>query len=358
MTWRDLRASFAAWSAAGEPLVLATVYGTEGSTYSKAGARMLITGDGRFRGMLSGGCLEGDLALRAQAVLASGRPQCVTYDLRSGEDGDVFGLGVGCEGLMRVFLQPLTPERHYEPFAAMLRVLAGDTTGCAVTVLSTGTEPAAGATAVFAGDETEWLDFPREWREPARRAAADALAAGRSRATTPGTDGVELLCGLLEPPPRVLVLGAGPDARPVVRLAAELGWRVTVQDHRPAYIAQGGLEDAESVLCLPAQALGGSLDWRRYAAAIVMSHHLETDRRYLAQLAATDIPYVGLLGPRHRRERLLRALGGAAASLEPRLHGPAGLDLGGEGPAAIALSIVAETHAPIAGRHPAGSTRG
>jgi len=353
MTWRDLRAAFEAWRSTGEPLVLATVFATEGSTYSKAGARMLITGDGRFQGMLSGGCLEGDLALRAQAVLDSGHPQSVNYDLRSGEDGDVWGLGVGCEGLIRVFLQALEPARSYEPLPAMLRVLAGDRPGCAVTVLRSGAPGLpAGATAVIGGGQAEWLDFPADLRAAATGVAETALRAGRSgTAVLPGTD-AEVLCGLLEPPPRILVLGAGPDAEPVVRFAAELGWRVTVQDHRPAYVEKGRFAGAESVLCLPAAELGAALDWSRYAAAVVMSHHLESDRVYLEQLASTDVPYVGLLGPRHRRARLLRALGARAAALEARLHGPAGLDIGGEGQAAIALSIVAEIQAALTGRHP------
>jgi xanthine/CO dehydrogenase XdhC/CoxF family maturation factor len=351
VTWRDLHASFEAWRAAGEPLVLASVYESEGSTYSKAGARMLITGDGRFQGMLSGGCLEGDLVLRARSVLESGEPQSVTYDLRMREDEDVWGLGVGCDGLIRVFLQALLPARHYEPFSAMLRVQAGDDTGAAVTVIRSG-EPGlpAGATAVIAGGTAEWLDVAPGYREAVAAAAADALARGRSGTVRLDGADAELLCGLLQPPPRVLVLGAGPDAEPVVRLAAELGWRVTVQDHRPAYIAKGRFAAAESVLCVPAAAAGESIDFARYAAAIVMSHHLESDRSYLAQLAATDVAYVGLLGPRHRRRRLLRELGEAGAALAGRLHGPAGLDIGGDGPAAIALAIVAEIHATVVDR--------
>ena len=126
--------AFAEWSAADEPLVLASVYETEGSTYSKAGARMLITGDGRFHGMLSGGCLEGDLAERARQVLDSGRSQAVTYDLGK-NDEELWGLGVGCDGLMRIFLQPLSAADGYEPFATMARALAGDTEQVSVTVI-------------------------------------------------------------------------------------------------------------------------------------------------------------------------------------------------------------------------------
>ena len=148
-------------------------------------------------------------------------------------------------------------------------------------------------------------------------------------------------------PPRILVLGGGLDAGPVVRFAAELGWRVALQDHRPAYLQKADFTLAEQVLCLPTTELAEQLELSQFQAAIVMSHHLGSDRDYLRQLAATPISYIGLLGPRHRRERLVGELGEAGKALAGRLYGPAGLDIGGSGPASIALSIVAQMHAVI-----------
>ncbi len=350
MTVRGLQAAFAEWRRQQLPLVLATVYETMGSTYSKAGARMLITGDGRFQGMLSGGCLEGDLALRAEAVLASGEPQRVTYDLGPNED-ELWGLGVGCDGLIRVFLQPLEAGRDYQPFTAMDEVFAGDTTGVAATVLaSEHPDVQAGATCVAVGERREDFGLPPDAGSvllPGIRAVFRDLQS-RTETVDAGGYPLEVLFARLAPPPWILVLGGGLDAEPVVRLAGELGWRVTVQDHRPAYIERGNFASAQEVLCVPADTLGEKLDWNRYRAVIVMSHHLDTDRKYLAQIAQTAIPYVGLLGPRNRRGRLLDELGPEiASSLEPRLHGPAGLDIGADGPASIALAILAEMHAAI-----------
>jgi xanthine/CO dehydrogenase XdhC/CoxF family maturation factor len=273
-----------------EPLVLVTVYETEGSTYSKAGAQMLVDQNGVFRGMLSGGCLEGDLAIRAQQVLETGKAQTVTYDL--GDDDELWGMGVGCDGLMRMLLQPLLPQDDYAPFAKIAGILRGHT--------------AAEVRIPISGES-----FPE-------------------------------LTILVEPPPQVLVLGAGLDAEPVVRFAAELGWRCTVVDHRQAYIDNGEFSAATLTLCLPADDLSEELELSRYDMAIVMSHHLVSDRSYLRQLAATQIAYIGLLGPKNRRDRLLGELGEAAANLGPRLFGPAGLNLGGRGPEPIALSIVAQ----------------
>lgn len=280
----------------GESLVLGVVTETQGSTYSKAGAYMLVDHSGVFRGMLSGGCLEGDIAARAEAVLDTGQAQLVTYDL--GRDDELWGMGVGCDGRMQVVLQPLRPEDGYEPFATMASIVRGQRAG--------------NITIAFPGDP-------------------------------PGRVVLRV-----EPPPRVLILGSGPDAEPVVRIAAELGWRCTVSDHRPAYVDNGDFASAEKKICVPAAKLADSVELASYDMAIVMSHHLDSDRSYLRQLAAVEMRYVGLLGPAHRRRRLLAELGEAAGDLANRLRGPAGLDLGGRGPGPIALSIVAEMQQSLA----------
>ena len=346
MNVRELLEAFERWRRAGRDLVLATVYATEGSTYSKAGAQMLIDGAGHFQGMLSGGCLEGDLAERAAATLRDGEPQAVTYDLGS-SDEELWGLGVGCDGLMRIFLQPLTADSGFAPFTQMAEIYAGDRPGLAATVIeSAHPELPAGCVLLRDGDG-DFADSP----DPALAAAfaapsATALATGSNRLETLSVDGARVLALFagLRPPPRVLLLGGGLDARPVVAMSRALGWRITVQNHRPAYLEKGGFEDADRVLNLPAAEVGHTLDPDRYDAAIIMSHHLATDRCYLEWLADSHVPYVGLLGPVARRRRLLADLGSVADKLAGRVHGPAGLDLGGRGPAAIALSIVSELH--------------
>jgi xanthine/CO dehydrogenase XdhC/CoxF family maturation factor len=133
-----------------------------------------------------------------------------------------------------------------------------------------------------------------------------------------------------------------------VRFAAELGWRATVVDHRPAYVDGNDFACAETTLCCDADEVADHVDLDDFDLAVVMSHHLESDRRYLRQLADARIGYIGLLGPPARRDRLMAELGDRAAALAGRLHGPAGLDLGGRGPAAIALSIVAEMQQSLA----------
>ena len=355
MMTTGLLQAFETWSAEREPLVLATVFDTEGSTYSKAGAQMLITGDGRFHGMLSGGCLEGDLAERARKVTETGAPQSVTYDLGQ-NDEELWGLGVGCDGLMRIFLQPLSAERGYEPFATMARSLAGDTVQAAATVIESsldGVPP--GTTLVTVNGELVWNDADDAATPILSGIIGKTLLDNHSSLQDIQLENgeVRVLAAVLAPPPAILVLGAGLDAGPVVRFAAELGWRVTVQDHRPAYIESGDFRLAEKEMCVPVDELSTAIELDRYSAAIVMSHHLVSDRSYLAQLAKSRMPYIGLLGPVDRRNRLLQELGDSGAKLEGRVHGPAGLDIGGRGPASIALSIIAEMHQKLMRENPA-----
>ena len=344
MNTRDLSAFFDARKQRQAPLVLATVVETQGSTYSKAGARMLIDAQGIFQGMLSGGCLEGDLATRAQRVLESGQPQLVTYDLGADND-ELWGLGVGCDGLMKVLLQPLADSQAYAAFATILAALDGDATAVVSTVVESSLPSApVAATIVLMNGKTSVFGADKASAANIAAGAAKLLAGGgETKQQLSARDGAaRVLHSLIRPAPKLLVLGGGLDAEPLLRYSADLGWKCTLVDHRPAYIEKGDFASAERVICCSVDELPASVELESFDAAVVMSHHLASDRGYLAHLAASGIAYVGLLGPVGRRERLLSELGAAGGTLSGRLYGPAGLDIGGRGPAAIAMSIVAQ----------------
>jgi xanthine dehydrogenase accessory factor len=315
--------------------VLATVVGTHGSTYRKAGARMLLYPNGRRVGLLSGGCLEADLAEHARAVLALAVPRAITYDQRA--EDEVYGIGGGCEGAMRILLEPVGPAA---PAAAALDALARASRAGEEAVLA----------VIHAGpDALLGSRGPAALPDELAPALAGAL---RSRGSLPvevsvAGAAISAYVDYLAPPVHLLVLGAGPDAEPVARTAVGLGWQVTLLDHRPAYARAERFPGARvSLLPLDAPALAVAI--RGADAVIVMSHRLEADQAYLAQLAVSGPAYVGLLGPRARRDRLLREVAGGG--LDGRLRGPVGLDLGAVTPEAIALAIVAEIHAVLAGR--------
>jgi len=345
---RHLLQSFHAWREAGEPLVLATVYETAGSTYSKAGHRILLAANGDYRGLVSGGCLEGDLAERARAVVQSGQAAAVTYDLRDAAD-ELWGLGVGCNGLLRVFLQALLGSNDYQPFGAIAERLAGTRAARVATVIESGrADLAVGATAV--ADAAGESVFGASDSGAALLRAASRTAMQSPAAYLTAEQGCRVLYSPLQPTPRLLVLGGGLDAIPLVSMAAELGWFVTVADHRPGYLARGGFERAERAVLVEPPRLATSLPLGDFDAVVVMSHHLATDRQYLAQLASVANRYLGVLGPRARRDRLLEDLAEVAPRLRERLKGPVGLDIGADSPESIALSILADLQATISTR--------
>ena len=324
----------------GQPLVLVSVFETAGSTYSKAGAQMLIDGEGHYCGMLSGGCLEGDLVERARSVISTGTAETASYDLSA--DDELWGLGVGCDGTMRVLLQPLLPETDDQPFAAIADILSGDEPATLAIVVSAESSSINAGTSLLLKDGCE-LNFGLS--DAVARSIVNSIDNKRPammrQVDTP--DGkCAVLYARIEPPPALLILGAGLDSEPVVRIASELDWRCTVVDHRPAYIESRSYPEPTTTLCIPANELSEQVELQCFDMSIVMSHHLTSDRTYLRQLAASDIAYIGLLGPAGRRERLMNELTDVADALQGRLHGPAGIDLGGRGPGPIALSIVAE----------------
>lgn len=337
--------------AEGSPLVLATVTATRGSTYRKAGAQLLVGPGGKFEGLLSGGCLEGDLAERAASVLETGRPKLVSYE-NSGEDDLLWGLGSGCEGGMDIWLVRLDAATGWEPFATVADRLERHESVTYGLVLESGT-PAlpAGSVAWSPGIRppppglpepiTAWIHDQLATHDKPREARIAEFEAPRAR----------MFVATVVPQKELLLLGAGPDALPVVGFAATLGWRVTLVDHRPAYADAARFPGAWRVLAARPGEIAGELDLSHFDAAVIMSHHLATDLAALAALAPAKIPYVGLLGPTARRKRLLADLDPTTAALfDGRLRSPVGLDLGGRDPASIALAIVAEVQAFFNGR--------
>ena len=332
--------------AAGRALALGVLVRTEGSTYRKPGALILIAGNGDYAGLISGGCLEGDLRERARAVIETGTAQTVAYDTR-GADDLVWGLGLGCEGAMQILLLRAGADNGWQPLTHLAGALAARiATAVGVVVESSRADLPPGAVTVPADTD----------RAAARVQAALQRAARDGRSCWVEDESTKVFVLPLALPPRILLLGAGPDTLPVVDLAARLSWRVTLVDHRPAYAVAEHFPAAERVVLARPEEIGTTLDLQRFSAAVVMSHHLPSDLQYLRALAASPVPYVGLLGPAMRRERLLADLGADAQMLRGRLHAPVGLPLGGRSPESVALSIVAQLHAFVHAAAAEGAT--
>jgi xanthine dehydrogenase accessory factor len=352
--------------AAGRACALASVVDVAGSAYRRPGARMLVTEDGQLTGAISGGCLEGDARQRARRTIRQGRPTVVTYDSTDPDDDLQFGAALGCQGIVQILLEPLDFTNPDNPLELLRRWAEGvEAPAVVATVFSlAGTDVAAqvGERLLLLSDDTVQGTLPAasELYETiltdARAALQGAQPATRHYPMGAGTVRVSL--EILRPPVRLTVYGAGNDVQPLVRLAAGLGWRVQVVDGRPAQAQSTRFPEAEQVRILPLAEVQNEPHDARFA--LLMTHNYYYDLAVLRHLLHAPTRYIGLLGPRKKYERLLTDLHkkepAAAELLAARLHSPIGLNIGAETPEEIALSVVAEIQAVLAGR-PAGFLR-
>ncbi|GAB3835589.1 XdhC family protein [Hymenobacter jeollabukensis] len=353
-----LLAAYDDYRAAGRACALATVVEVEGSAYRRPGARMLVTDDGQLTGAISGGCLEGDARQRARQALVRRQPTLVTYDT-SDEDDPRHGLGPGCQGVVRILLEPLDFQDPDNP----LELLRGFARHPEPAVLATVFRCAAGQAVAdlgqrllllpggqVRGSALDNLALTADIRRDADQALGQDQSLIREYAAPGGT--VRVFLEVLRPPLRLAVYGAGNDAQPLVRLAAGLGWQVTVVDGRPRQAAPERFPEAAEVRVVP---LGQVPELPLTADyAVLLTHNYAYDLAVLQRLLDAPTQYIGLLGPRQKAARLLEELREevpeAEARLQGRLYSPIGLNLGAETPEEIALSIVAEIQAVRQGR--------
>ncbi|MEO8292598.1 MAG: XdhC/CoxI family protein, partial [Actinomycetota bacterium] len=304
-------------------------------------------------GNISGGCLEGDVADMARVVMHEGRARLAGWDLTADDDA-VWGLGLGCNGAIEVFIEPA--ERAAEVAAALRMALEEERPICVVTVVESGDDAVApGARIVVRpGGEPEGSLGAVGVDAEALAAARELLEAERSEVRT-FAGGVRAFVEVLEPPVRLVICGAGHDAIPLVRAASLLGWHTVVVDDREALLTRERFPEAGGFVHVDAPeeaAKAAEVDARTFV--VVMTHNFLRDKAYLRNLLTSPAAYIGMLGPAARSERLVTELAEEGWAIDPqrrgRFHGPAGLDLGAEGPEEIAQSILAEIVAVRRGR--------
>lgn len=370
---RALVEAFDAACACGERCALATVVSVEGSSYRRPGARMLVREGGQSTGTISAGCLESDVIEHARRVIAKGKAVLVEYDTASTGEEMAWGLGLGCNGIVRVLVEPLAPgslyvealRRSSETHAAPLLV--------ATVFRHTPTESAPAAVRVETGARL-FIEADGSVRpdgmsvkaaaaiECEARALSSAGAASGAHVIEVGGADVKVFFETLLPPVPLVVFGAGQDALPVVELARGLGWHTEVVDPqaRPASLSR--FAAADRVTLARPEEVAARVRLTPRTLALLMTHNYSHDLVLLRFLLSSTARYVGVMGPRKRTERMLRELASGEEPFRPedaelsRLHSPAGLDIGANAPAEIALSIVAEMRAVLEGRR-GGSLR-
>jgi xanthine/CO dehydrogenase XdhC/CoxF family maturation factor len=295
--------------------VLATIVGTEGSSYRKSGAMMLIDSLGHYHGMLSGGCLESDIMRQARRCWDDNKNHIVQYDMREEEDL-AWQLGIGCGGLVKILLQPVTADNQYLFLPELLYRTRNFRTSMYQQVVDQN----------FPNNRL--FEYPNE-----QLVATDKQAA------------LSIFQHIIKPTPHVAVFGGGADARPMVEIMSTLGWFVTLVDPRPSYARQSEFPGASVLIKSEIDSLVEQ-DWLSTVdAVIIMSHNIKIDGQALALVQKSAAKFVGLLGPTHRTDRVLKEVCLTREMLKKPLANPMGLRLGGELPESIALSAIAEIHA-------------
>jgi len=383
--------------ASGKAIALATVVGIKGSAYRLPGARMLIADGEWIAGSISGGCLEDDVVLRATEAIKQDAALVTTYDTTS-DDDIVFGVGLGCKGVITILIEPIRPPGVGLDFLDFAKAcLENRASGAVATLIQVEGKvnarigsrmlARAGALATDIDDNELKTKLTRVINQPVPSGASlmppgssmtppgssmmpsgsSLMPSGRSLMPSdsspmaPGMSQIALAHGSvgvfverIEPPTPLVLFGAGHDSMPVVRLAKELGWHVTVVDHRAAYATSARFPLADRLLVAAPEDVPAQLSLAEETLALVMTHNYLRDLKLLELLLPSPLRYVGQLGPRKRTEQLLAELGERGIHPGPeqlnRLYAPVGLDIGSESPSEVALSMLAEMQAVITGR--------
>ncbi len=330
-------------------MALATLIRVEGSHYRGMGAKVLFTDERPIAGTISGGCMERDLQTYVNMVLKEEKPRIVSYDTTSEEDL-LWGLNLGCGGRVEVFIEPLEPNNNANPLNYVQKWRKALQKGIIGTVVGADSNnPMVGKHVFYSQNGALDGDtLPHDLKTKILEEMKTILAHSKSRLVdyTLPEGKVTVWFEYVPIPVQILVCGAVEDARPLVRLMAEMGWRVFLADHRPAVKEEDVFQGVHKFVVAPFEELPKHIEFDYLNGVVILTHNYQIDLQLLSLFFTTSIPYIGLLGSRKRTDKLLSDLAATRGTItsedRSRLHAPVGLDLQAESPQEIALSIVAE----------------
>jgi len=352
---KDIIRSFDEAQQQGKQTALATVVHLDGSSYRRPGARMLITDEGQLTGAISGGCLEGDALRKALLVMSQQRSMLVTYDTMD-EDDAKFGIGLGCNGIIQVLIEPINPGEPDNPIQ-LLRIVAEKREKAVVVTLFSlenkkDTQP--GTRLLLKENYQQERNTPL--KEILVKDGMKTLREGRSVFRTYQTESQNLTAfiELVEPAVSLIAIGAGNDVVPLIAMAEILGWETTVIDGRPAYAKKERFVPSCQVLLSKPENVISQIEIDNRTVFVLMTHNYNYDMAMLHQLLIKNVIYVGMLGPKKKLDRILGELRDQGASFTEEqlasVHSPVGLDIGAETSEEIALSILSEIKAVLSGK--------
>jgi xanthine/CO dehydrogenase XdhC/CoxF family maturation factor len=336
---------------------LATVVKVDGSAYRRPGARMLVTEDGELTGAISGGCLEGDALRKAQTVIFQQKSMLVTYDTTD-EDDQKFGVGLGCNGIIQVLIEPLDFDDESNP-VELLKVALSDRIP-AILVTAFSLKNARGEQIGTRVLSKEGYTFGKiETLDPVLSENIQLEINSKTESDGSNLKQYEILDEIwvfyeaIKPPIQILLFGAGNDTIPVAKLASLLGWDLTLIDGRKNHAIAQRFPTATNIIIESADKAVAGLDPDKNTVALLMTHNFEYEAIVLKDLIPYSLPYIGILGPKKKTEKLIARLESEGIKVPTEnIYAPIGLDIGAEGSEEIALSALAEIKAVLAKRNP------
>lgn len=341
----------------GKQTALATVVFIEGSSYRRPGARMLVTEDGKLTGAISGGCLEGDALRKALLVMIKQQPMVVTYDTTD-EDDAKLGVGLGCNGVIQILIEPILPQNPDNAIALFKALLKQRQVGVIITIFSLVNKKApAQGTSMLVTEEKIKISFllNKPLNEALLTDAGEVLRSQISTIKTYGTnDEYTAFIEAVEPSIALVIVGAGNDAIPLAQFANILGWHITIADGRANYATAGRFPLANRVLVSKAENILSDIKVDKQTAVVLLTHNYNYDLSALEALLNSGIKYIGSLGPKNKLQRMLDELHEKGMEIDEahiqNIYGPVGLDIGAETAEEIALSVIAEIKAAFSKR--------
>jgi xanthine dehydrogenase accessory factor len=342
-------------SAAGKKTALATVVHVEGSSYRRPGARMLITEDAQLTGSISGGCLEGDAFRKALHVILSGKTMLVTYDTADDDDAK-FGMGLGCQGVIQVLIEPLQGEEGKAIIDLLSKATASRQPSTLLTLFSIQDKKAVqyGSCFLLTEEGREYGAIPFLDDAMVRKELSLVMAQQKSTFCKLAQEATEWIAftEYIQPPVSLVIIGAGNDVIPLAQMAEIVGWQTTVIDGRPMYASKERFPMPScQVLHAKATQILDHVTIDSRTVFVLMSHNYNYDLGILRALLNKNIHYIGILGPHKKMKMMMDELAEEGIILSEQqkeaIHGPVGLDIGAETAEEIAISIIAEIQSKL-----------
>jgi xanthine dehydrogenase accessory factor len=325
---------------------LATVVMVDGSAYRRPGARMHIKDSGEFIGAISGGCLEGDALKKAQIVMFQQKSMVVTYDTTD-EDDQKFGIGLGCNGIIQILMEPIHYTDPNNPIELLIKAVNQPDEFILTTFFSTvnALERQVG-TKLYDLNKNFMPDLPLGLKSSfMAKWEAESPILSTNKYLLDLNENLFAFIERFNQQFNIVIFGAGNDVIPLVKILDVLGHSPIVIDGRPNYANFHRLPEAKQILISTAENAFNTFSLSSIDVVLLMTHNFEYEVKILEKIIHLNLPYIGILGPKKKTIKLFERLqlpSDLASLREKNIFAPIGLDIGAETSEEIALSIISE----------------